>query len=53
MSATSWATIAPRRAVDAAAERLPLHDTPDSAGADRALVARGPRRRVTAAHSAI
>ncbi|MFD9334411.1 hypothetical protein ACFWBF_08350 [Streptomyces sp. NPDC060028] len=53
MSATSWATVVPRRAVAAAAEGLPLHDTRDSAGADRALVARSPRRPVTAPDSAI
>lgn len=45
MIATSWATVATRR--------LPLHCARDSTGADRALVARSLRRRVTAADSAI
>ncbi|MEV6734169.1 MULTISPECIES: hypothetical protein [unclassified Streptomyces] len=52
MSATSWAIIATRRTVAAAPERLPLHGTRHSTGADRALVARSARRRVTAADSA-
>ncbi|AYV31967.1 hypothetical protein ACFWB1_16605 [Streptomyces goshikiensis] len=44
MSATSGATVA---------ERLPLHDTPASTHADRALVAHSPGRRVTVTDVAV